>query len=153
MSNSPRLPWKTLTPKVFEAMLALNAALSDSTLGKSLIDLVFTRVSQLNGCAYCVDSHVRDLRKEGEAWQRINSLVTWREVSFYSDRERAALNWAETMTDLVHNHNDRNTDFVLLQKNFSDQEIAELNAAIAAINAWNRFGVGMHLPVMEKPIE
>ncbi|MDB5491137.1 MAG: alkylhydroperoxidase [Micavibrio sp.] len=153
MSKAPRLPWSTLAPKALQAMISLNGSLSESQLGKRLIDLVFTRVSQLNGCAYCVDSHVRDLRADGEEWQRINSLITWREVSLYSDRERAALNWSETMTRLADNHIDRDADFALLQKHFNDKEIVELTVAIAAMNAWNRLGVGMHLPVDEKPIE
>jgi AhpD family alkylhydroperoxidase len=115
--------------------------------------MVQTRVSQLNGCAFCLDMHVRDLRKEGVAWNHINSIATWREVGFYDARERAALNWAESITRLVENHGDRDADFAQLQAVFSDQEIVDLTVLIAQINAWNRLGVGMHLPVADKPIE
>jgi AhpD family alkylhydroperoxidase len=151
--NSPRLPWIDLSPKLYQAMAGVSAATSKSSLGTLLIDLVQTRVSQLNGCAFCVDMHARDLRKHGETWQRINSLTTWREVGFYSNRERAALNWAETMTKLVGDHGNRDADFEALKGQFSDQEIVELSWTIAQINAWNRMAIGMCAPVAEKPIE
>jgi alkylhydroperoxidase family enzyme len=96
--------------------------------------------------------HVRDLRRHGETWQRINSLSTWRETRLYSQRERAALNWAETMTELVGNHVNRDADFDALKSQFSDQEIVELSWVIAQINAWNRMAIGMQSPVAEKEI-
>lgn len=95
--SHPRLNWTDIAPKTYKAMAGVNATLSNSTLGPILTDLVQTRVSQINGCAFCLDMHARDLRKHGETWQRINSLSTWRETELYSARERAALNWAETM--------------------------------------------------------
>jgi AhpD family alkylhydroperoxidase len=152
MNPTLRLNWSKLAPKSFEAFLSVNATLESSTLGKVLIDLVFARVSQINGCAYCLDMHVRDLRKQGEEWQRINSLPTWREVSFYSGRERAALAWAESLTRLADRHDERDAEFAELKANFNDQEIAELSVAIAQINSWNRLGVGMRLPVAAKAI-
>ncbi|RYF71245.1 MAG: carboxymuconolactone decarboxylase family protein [Comamonadaceae bacterium] len=151
--TTPRLAWFKIAPKAFQAMLGVNGAIESSTLGKTLIDLVFARVSQLNGCAYCLDMHVRDLRQQGEGWQRINSLATWREVPFYSDRERAALDWAETLTRLTEHHGARDAEFDALRPLFSDQEIVELSVAIAQINAWNRLGVGMRLPVAAKPLD
>jgi AhpD family alkylhydroperoxidase len=152
MSNTttPRLTWVKIAPKAFQAMIAVNGAIESSSLGKVLIDLVFARVSQINGCAYCLDMHVRDLRQQGEDWQRINSLATWREVSFFSERERAALAWAETLTRLPDHHEDRDAEFEALQAHFSELEIVELSIAIAQINAWNRMGVGMRLPVAAK---
>ena len=152
MSNTttPRLTWFKIAPKAFQAMIAVNGAIESSSLGKVLIDLVFARVSQINGCAYCLDMHVRDLRQQGEDWQRINSLATWREVSFFSERERAALDWAETLTRLPDHHEDRDAEFEALQAHFSELEIVELSIAIAQINAWNRMGVGMRLPVAAK---
>src|SRR2546422_6914822 len=92
-----RLPWTQLAPKAYQAMASVGTTIANSTLGMPLIELVQTRVSQINGCAFCLDMHARDLRKHGETWQRINSLSTWREVGFYSERERAALAWAETL--------------------------------------------------------
>ena len=150
--NHPRLPWIEIAPKAYQAMAATGATIAASSLGPILIELVKTRVSQLNGCAFCVDMHVRDLRKHKEPWQRINSLSTWRETGLYSARERAALNWAETMTRMVEHHGSRDADFDLLKGQFSDQEIVELSWFIAQINAWNRMAVGMHAPVAEKEI-
>ena len=150
--NHPRLPWTEISPKAYQAMAATGISIAISSLGPILIELVKTRVSQLNGCAFCVDMHVRDLRKHKETWQRINSLSTWRETGLYSARERAALNWAETMTRLVEHHGSRDADFDLLKGQFSDQEIVELCWFIAQINAWNRMAVGMLAPVAEKEI-
>jgi AhpD family alkylhydroperoxidase len=151
--NEPRLPWTRLSAKSYQAMAATSATLAASSLGALLVDLVQTRVSQINGCAFCLDMHVRDLRKHGEGWQRINSLPTWRETGLYSERERAALNWAETMTRLADRHVDREADFEALKLQFSDQEIVELTWVIATINTWNRMAIGMRAPVVEKTIE
>lgn len=150
--DQPRLPWTDISPKAYQAMAGVGAAIGRSSLGNVLMELVQLRVSQLNGCAFCVDMHARDLRKHGETWQRINSLVTWRETGLYSQRERAALNWAETMTAMVGQHGSRDADFEALKAQFSDQEIVELCWNIASINAWNRMAVGMHAPVPERPI-
>ncbi|MGJ7534981.1 MULTISPECIES: carboxymuconolactone decarboxylase family protein [unclassified Variovorax] len=152
MNTTARLNWFKLAPKSFEAILAVNTTIESSTLGKVLVDFVFARVSQINGCAYCLDMHVRDLRKQGEEWQRINSLPTWREVSFFNERERAALAWAESLTRLADDHDERETEFAALKANFSDVEIAELTVAIAQINTWNRLNVGMRVPVAVKPL-
>ncbi|UVH57639.1 carboxymuconolactone decarboxylase family protein [Variovorax paradoxus] len=152
MNTTARLNWFKLAPKSFEAILAVNTTIESSTLGKTLVDFVFARVSQINGCAYCLDMHVRDLRKQGEEWQRINSLPTWREVSFFNERERAALAWAESLTRLADDHDEREAEFAALKANFSDVEIAELTVAIAQINTWNRLNVGMRVPVAVKPL-
>ncbi len=152
MSQAPslRLAWTKFAPKSFQAMIAVNGSFESSTLGKVLIDLVFARVSQINGCAYCLDMHVRDLRVQGEDWQRINSLATWREVSLFNERERAALDWAETLTRLADHHADRDAEYEALKAVFSDQEIVELSLAVAQINAWNRLGVGLRSQVVAK---
>ena len=151
-TTTPRLAWFKIAPKAFQAMIAVNGAIESTTLGKTLVDLVFARVSQINGCAYCLDMHVRDLRQQGEDWQRINSLATWREVSFFSERERAAFAWAETLTRLSEHHGGRDAEFEALRAHFSEVEIAELSVAIAQINAWNRMGVGMRSQVLAKPM-
>jgi uncharacterized peroxidase-related enzyme len=150
--NQPRLPWTDIAPKTYQAMAGVAATTAKSSLGAALMELVQARVSQLNGCAFCLDMHARDLRKHGESWQRINSLSTWRETGLYSPRERAALNWAETMTRLVGPHASRDADFDALKEQFSDQEIVELCWTIAQINAWNRMAIGMQVPVLEKSI-
>lgn len=151
--SQPRLNWTNIAPNAYKAMASVNATLSGSTLGPILTDLIQTRVSQINGCAFCLDMHARDLRKQGETWQRINSLSTWRETDLYSARERAALNWAETMTRLADRHKDRDADFAALQAEFDDQEIVELCWAVAAINAWNRMAIGMSAPIPAKALD
>lgn len=152
MNTAPRLPWIEMSPKSCQAMAAVGATTARSSLGTVLMELVKTRVSQLNGCAFCVDMHVRDLRQHGESWQRINSLCTWRETGLYSARERAALDWAETLTRLAEGHGHHDACFDALKNQFSDQEIVELSWAVAQINAWNRMAVGMRAPVAEKDI-
>ncbi len=150
--NKPRLPWTDISPKSYQAMIGVSAITATSSLGPILMELVQTRVSQLNGCAFCLDMHSRVLRQHGETWQRVNSLSTWRDTSLYSQRERAALNWAETMTKLVEYHGSRDADFDALKTQFSDQEIVELCWTIAQINTWNRMAIGMQMPVVEKDI-
>lgn len=147
--ESPRLPYFSLAPHAMAALKSLNAALAASTLGMRLIDLVYLRVSQINGCAYCVDLHWRDLLTGGEDAQRLNSLATWREVGFFDARERTALAWAESLTDLHRSHAD-DEDFNALKPHFSETEIADLSFAIAGMNAWNRLGIGFRQPVVRK---
>lgn len=151
--NEARLPWTTLSAKSYQAMAGVSATLAKSSLGPVLMGMVVTRVSQINGCAFCLDMHVRELRHAGENWQRINSLPTWRETGLYSARERVALNWAEVMTRLSDNHGSRDADFDALKGQFSDQEIVELTWTIAQINTWNRMAIGMQAPVVEKPLD
>ncbi len=144
--SSLRLPYSTLAPQAYQALSGLNTALETSSLGRQLIDLIFLRVSQINGCAYCVDLHARDLMAQGEDLQRLNSLVTWRETDFFSERERAALAWAEALTEIVES---RAPDalFDALKPHFSSREIVELSFAIALMNAWNRIAIGFQQPV------
>ena len=151
--HQARLPWTRLAPKTYQAMAAVSASTANSTLGTVLIELIQSRVSQLNGCAFCVDMHARVLREHGESWQRLNSLVTWREAPFYSERERAALHWAELMTRLTDPYADRDAAFEALKPHFSEQEIVELNWTIAQINAWNRMSVGRGQPVEVKALD
>src|SRR5512139_655920 len=95
-----RLAHRDLAPEVTQALLAMEKTVRKSELGNVLVDLVYLRVSQLNGCAYCVDMHAHDLRKQGEGEQRLFTLSVWHEVPFFSERERAALAFAEAVTRL-----------------------------------------------------
>jgi AhpD family alkylhydroperoxidase len=151
--NAPRLPWTTLAPVQYKSLYAVSQSLAESSLGGRLIELVQTRVSQINGCAYCLDMHVRELRKGGESWQRLNVLSAWRETEFFTAREKAAFAWAETMTRLADAHADRDAEYEALRGHFSDAEIVELTWVVATINAWNRMAIGMHQPIDAKPIE
>jgi AhpD family alkylhydroperoxidase len=146
---SQRLPFHSINAKAYKAMLDINGALSASTLGKPLIELVFQRVSLMNGCAFCVDMHWHDLLKGGEDPQRLNSLSTWRETEFFSEREQAALAWAESVTDLHRTHVS-DEDFAALRPHFTDAEIVDLTYAITTINAWNRLAIAFRNPVARR---
>jgi AhpD family alkylhydroperoxidase len=151
--NTPRLPWTTLAPSSYKSLSAVSLAAAQSSLGRQLVELIQTRVSQINGCAFCLDMHARDLRKGGESWKRLNVLSAWRETTFFTPKEQAALAWAESLTRLPDGYQDRNAEFEALKAHFTEQEIVELTWAVAAINAWNRMAIGMHQPVDDKPIE
>lgn len=151
--SSPRLPWHTLAPNQYKSLYSITESLSKTTLGPHLVELVQIRVSQINGCAYCLDMHARALRNGGEEWKRLNVLSAWRETTFFSPREEAVLAWAETLTLLPDGYNNRNAEFHVLQTHFSEQEIVELTWVVATINAWNRMAIGMHQPIEDKPIE
>lgn len=151
--SHPRLPYTRLAPETYKAMIALGETTAGSTLGPVLMELVRSRVSQINGCAFCVDMHSRELRAQGETWQRLNSLVTWREVEFYTPRERAALAWAESLTTISAGHAGLDAAYEPLAEQFSEREIVDLTWTIAQINTWNRMAVGMKAPVAAKPLE
>jgi AhpD family alkylhydroperoxidase len=151
--NEARLPWINIAPKTYQAMAAVSTSIAGSALGRTLIELVQTRVSQINGCAYCLDMHARELRKGGESWQRLNVLSAWRETHFFTAKEQAALAWAESLTCLADGHADREVEYQALRVYFNDGEIVELTWAVAVINAWNRMAIGMHQPVDANPID
>jgi len=140
-----RIPFATLQPEAYRALSDLNAALYQSGLERKLIDLLYLRVSQINGCAYCVDLHWRDLMRQDEDPRRLNSLVSWREVPFFSPRERAALRWADAVTDIRNLHDD--AALTELKAQFDNAEIAALTFAVAAMNAWNRLAISLHMQV------
>jgi AhpD family alkylhydroperoxidase len=122
-------------------MLALETTVRKSGLETSLLELVRMRASQINGCAFCLDMHSKDARAEGETEQRLYCLPAWRETPFYSDRERAALAWTESVT-LVSEEHVPDEVFEEARKFFSEEELAQLTLAIVAINGWNRFSIG-----------
>ncbi|MGH8226309.1 MAG: carboxymuconolactone decarboxylase family protein [Steroidobacteraceae bacterium] len=142
---SPRLDYFKLSPQGLAAMRQLEGYLSSCGLEASLRELVKTRASQLNGCAYCLDMHTKDARAAGETEQRLYTLSAWRETPFFSDRERAALAW----TDAVTRVSEGGTDDALyeeLQRHFSEKEIVDLTLAIVAINGWNRLAIPFRSP-------
>lgn len=136
----PRLNYMEVDPKLIKAMFALGAPVAQSGLETSLIDLIHFRVSQINGCAYCLDMHSKDLRAAGETEQRLYVLDAWREAPFYTERERAALAWAEAVT-LLTNKEVSDEVYEQARAQFSDQELAVLTLAVVAINGWNRLNI------------
>ncbi|NOT47264.1 MAG: carboxymuconolactone decarboxylase family protein [Acidobacteria bacterium] len=123
-----------------KAMLGIGAYLAKSPLEKNLQQLVEYRVSQINGCAYCLDMHSKDLRHGGDTEQRIYTVAAWRETPFFTDRERAALAWAEAITVLGEDHVSDEV-YEEARKQFSEQELIDLTLAIAVVNAWNRLNI------------
>ncbi len=123
-----------------QAMLKLSGYVAHSGLEQSLLGLLEFRVSQINGCAYCLDMHSKDLRAAGETEQRLYLLEAWRESPFYTDRERAALAWAEAVTLVTEGHVPDEV-FAQARKQFSEEELANLTLAVVAINGWNRLNI------------
>src|SRR5438876_6839484 len=124
-------------PGAYKAMLGLEQYLHECGLEEPLIHLIKLRASQLNGCAYCLDMHWKDLRAVGENEQRLYSLDAWRECPYYSDRERAALAWTEAVTRIADGHVP-DALYEEVRPHFSEKELSDLTLAVAAINAWNR---------------
>ena len=121
-------------------MFGIENYLGESSIERNLLHLVKFRVSQINGCAYCLDMHSKDLRAEGEDEQRLYLLSAWRESPFYSDRERAALEWAEALT-LVAQGNHLDAVLQRVREHFDDRETVDLTIAVNAINNWNRLNI------------
>jgi AhpD family alkylhydroperoxidase len=124
----------------------LGSDLAKSSLGKPLLDLVDFRVSQINGCAFCLDMHSKDLRAAGETELRLYTLDAWREAPFYTDRERAALAWAEAVTKLT-NGNVPDEVYETARKQFSEEEMIDLTLAVTMINTYNRINIAFRPPV------
>lgn len=135
-----RLDYGKLAPGAMKAMNGLQRYVDECGLEKSLLELVKLRASQINGCAYCVDMHSKDARAAGETEERLYSVVVWHETPFFTQRERAALAWTETVTLLSETHVPDEA-FEAVSQHFTEKEVVDLTTAIALINAWNRFGV------------
>lgn len=134
-----RLDYPKLAPEASRALYALGTYLSGCGLEHGLLELVKIRVSQINGCAYCIDMHTKDARAAGETEQRIYALNAWRETPFFTDRERAALAWTEAVTRIGGGvPDDLYSD---ARGQFSEKELVDLTWAVAAINAWNRIAI------------
>jgi AhpD family alkylhydroperoxidase len=129
-------------PEGAKAMLAVEAAIAKSGLEPSLIELARLRASQINGCAFCIYMHVEDAIEKGESEMRLHLLDGWRESPLFTERERAALTWTESLTRITKTHAP-DADYALLQSQFDDTEIAWLTLLIGAINSWNRVQIGL----------
>ena len=136
----PRIEYAEVAPAGMAAMLGLENYVRQSGFDPALLDLVKLRASQINGCAYCLDMHTKDARARGESEQRLYSVVVWRETPFFNERERAALAWAEAVTQVSRQHvPDKVYD--LARQYFSEKELVDLTLAIVAINGWNRLAI------------
>jgi AhpD family alkylhydroperoxidase len=142
MSNmKQRLDFFTANPNAMSALLVLEEHINKSALEKSLAELVRLRASQINGCAFCVDMHATDARKAGETERRLAAVVVWRETPFFTERERAALEWTEALTLVAQDHVP-DAVWETVKPHFTDEEIVDLTLLVSAINSWNRFAIG-----------
>ncbi|UNK49919.1 carboxymuconolactone decarboxylase family protein [Lysobacter sp. S4-A87] len=137
----PRLDFYKASPDAAKAMIALEAAVNKLGLEPSLLELVKLRASQINGCAYCVDLHSSDARKHGESERRLHAVAVWQEAPFFSERERAALAWTESLTRIADTRAP-DADYEWLSSQFDERERVNLTVAINAINGWNRLAIG-----------
>lgn len=135
-----RLDYMSVAPEALKGMIELEKFLHQSGLERTLYELVKTRASQINGCAYCIDMHTKDARKAGETEQRLYALSAWREAPFYTERERAALAYTEALT-LISENEISDLLYENTRKNFSEKDLISLTMAIIAINGWNRLAL------------
>lgn len=150
MSHGPRLDYHALDPKSTRALSQLSFA-AGSGLDRKLHEMVNLRVSQINGCAFCIDMHWADLMKQGVEAREINAVAGWREAPrFFGDRERAAFGWAEAVNAIPH-RSPSDEEFEAMKRHFSDAQIASLTYAVGAIRAWNMLNASFHTPMPETP--
>ena len=143
----PRLNFYTVNPDVMKTLVALEQRIAKSGLDQTLVELVRLRASQINGCAFCLDMHVSDATKAGESSRRLATVAAWRETPFFSDRERAALEWTESLTLVSQNHVP-DAVWEAVRPHFTDAELMELTAVVTSINSWNRFAIAFRkMPV------
>jgi len=140
----PRIHYAKHAPGVYDAMDALDTYLNASPVEQKLLHLIRLRASQINGCAYCIDMHWKDLKALGDSDQRLYGLDAWREAPYYSDAERAALAWTESVTFIAEGQAPDSV-FGELPKYFNEREIGDITLAISTINAWNRLSIAARL--------
>ena len=138
----PRMNYYQAAPDTIKALVALEAQIQASSLEKSLIELVKTRASQINGCAYCIHMHTKDARAHGETEERLYLLNAWRESPLYTERERAALAWTEALTLIAETHAPDDI-YDALRKQFNETETTNLTVLIGLINTWNRVAISV----------
>ncbi|HUN46173.1 MAG TPA: carboxymuconolactone decarboxylase family protein [Stellaceae bacterium] len=147
-----RLNHRQVSPQAQQAIGPIYAYVKECGLDIGLVDMIWLRISQINGCAYCVDLHYRDALAHGVPARKLNSVVTWAETAFFTARERAALAWAESLTLVAATHAPDEI-YRAAHEQFSDKELVDLSWAIALMNAMNRMGVGFRLQPDVKPEE
>jgi AhpD family alkylhydroperoxidase len=135
-----RIDYRRIAPKAVSTMLEMQRYVDQCSLERPLLELARLRASQINGCAYCVDMHSKDLRALGESEQRLYAVVVWREAPFFNDRERAALAWTEAVT-LVSETGVPDDVYENARSQFNEKELVDLTMAVIAINGWNRLAV------------
>ena len=140
--NTLRISYSKQSPAAYQGFIATKTALEKSTLGKEFIELINLRISQINGCSFCLEMHTRSLREGGYPLAKLDSLAGWHASNLFDERERAALAWAESVTNIAVTHAPDEV-FEALRAHFSDAEISDLTFAIALMNAFNRMAISM----------
>ena len=149
---TPRIDFQKTSPKPMGLMLAIEGYLRTCGLDHGLLHLIKMRASQINGCAYCLDMHSKDARAAGESEQRLYALNAWDETPFFSERERAALQWTEALTRITEGHVP-DAVYNSVRAQFNEQEIVDLSLAITTINAWNRLSIALRaVPGTYQPV-
>ena len=143
-----RLDFYQASPDAIKAMMALDLASGKRGLEPGLLELLRLRTSQINGCAFCVDMHVSELRKAGETERRLATVCVWRETPFFTEREQAALGWAEAVARVAIGH-PTDAEYEALAAQFTETERVDLTLALCAINSWNRFSIGFRKTLSE----
>ncbi|MBN3792150.1 carboxymuconolactone decarboxylase family protein [Burkholderia sp. Ac-20353] len=136
----PRMNFYAASPNAIKVMRNAEEFLARSSIEKPLAELVRLRASQINGCAFCVDMHTTDARKGGETDRRLATVVTWRETPFFTDRERAALEWTEALTLVAVDHVP-DAVWEVVRPHFTDEELMDLSLLVTTINSWNRLAI------------
>jgi len=144
--STTRIDYLRAAPQAVQALSGLTKYLQAEKFDPKLKVLIELRVSQINGCAYCLNLHTQEARSLGETQQRLDCLSAWRETTFYTEREQAALAWAETLTLIAQEHAPEDI-YQEASKHFSEKELVDLTMVIVNMNAWNRIAIGFHKPV------
>lgn len=144
--TEPRANYARVAPDALRAQRGLENYIHQCGLEPSLIELVKLRASYINGCAYCVDMHTKDARYEGETEQRLYAVPVWRETPFFTPRERAALAWAEAVTE-ISKGGVSDELYALAREHFTEKELVDLTMVVVTINGWNRLAITFHAPV------
>jgi len=140
--HAERLLPAAVAPEAYQALAGVERYIRGCGLEHALVELVKLRASQINGCAFCLDMHTKDARQHGETEQRLYVLSGWRESRLYSPRERAALAWTESVTNIARSQAP-DSDYQALRAHFTDKEIVDLTVLVGLINVWNRIAIGM----------
>lgn len=146
-----RIDYQTIAPKSLNGMYEIEEYVDRSELENSLVELIKLRVSQINGCAYSIDVHTKKAREGGETEQRLYSLSVWRETPYYTERERAALKWTESLTNIA-DHAVPDELYEYVRRYFAETELTALTMAIIAVNGWNRLAISFrNIPGSYRP--
>ena len=141
---SQRIDYMQQSPELFKAYLAFSTAIRGGAIDATIRNLVQIRASQMNGCAFCLDMHVKEAKIHGERELRLHHVAIWRESPLFSERERAALEWTEAVTRLS-DHGVSDEIYTAVRAQFSEKDLSDLSFAVVAINGWNRISVGFRV--------